>query len=336
MVVPEGPALNVQYFPSNTYCIVNNGSISAAPVNGHSPYTFSLDNIHFQANAVFNNLGAGNYTVYTKDSVGCTNQGNVTIQNYGGNPDTASFSISSTDANNFCSSFSSVQVYGTTSYYGDNIDYDVYINDTLKLSGGASSHFQPAINLSLYNLHLNDRIYVVMRFPSTHCQPYVYDTSNVIVVRPFVANGGPDKLVCTSGGSTNIGLPAETNFSYSWSSVPVGFTSSVANPVVQPTVPTTYILTSTYSTNFGNYCVSTDTVKVNFENSWTGSVSTVWENPANWSCNVLPDSTTKVHINSGLVNYPVISSNPVVGSMDIQPGASVLVKTGYSLALINH
>src|SRR5690606_13933356 len=26
-----------------------------------------------------------------------------------------------------------------------------------------------------------------------------------------------------------------------------------------------------------------------FENSWLGSVDTVWENPANWTCGIVPD-----------------------------------------------
>jgi hypothetical protein len=40
-------------------------------------------------------------------------------------------------------------------------------------------------------------------------------------------------------------------------------------------------------------------VTIKFSNEWTGAVSNVWEDPANWLCGAVPDINTDVLINSG-------------------------------------
>ncbi len=59
-------------------------------------------------------------------------------------------------------------------------------------------------------------------------------------------------------------------------------------------------------------------------NHWTGSVSSDWENPANWSCGKLPDANTDVVINSGTV---VTNSNIVIRTFTINP--TVAFTVGY-------
>jgi hypothetical protein len=43
---------------------------------------------------------------------------------------------------------------------------------------------------------------------------------------------------------------------------------------------------------------------VKFEMTWMGTANTAWENPANWSCNSLPDANTDVTISGGRERYP--------------------------------
>jgi len=50
---------------------------------------------------------------------------------------------------------------------------------------------------------------------------------------------GPDRSICF-GSSTPIGSVALSEACYAWSSIPEGFTSSISNPIVAPTVTTTY------------------------------------------------------------------------------------------------
>lgn len=82
----------------------------------------------------------------------------------------------------------------------------------------------------------------------------------VVSVNPSpVANAGTDKTVCY-GNSVQIGAASQSGFNYSWSSIPAGFSSSIANPVVTTLQTIKYVLLkSSVSTG----CYDTDTVQVN-------------------------------------------------------------------------
>jgi uncharacterized repeat protein (TIGR01451 family) len=65
--------------------------------------------------------------------------------------------------------------------------------------------------------------------------------------------------------------------------------------------------------------------------SWTGAVSTAWENPMNWSNGLVPDINTIVIIPAGVPNFPEINSNAFCYRISVMPSATVLVKTGFKL-----
>lgn len=77
----------------------------------------------------------------------------------------------------------------------------------------------------------------------------------------------------------------------------------------------------------------TNTETLTFLSVWTGIASTAWNDPGNWSCNVVPEKNTDVVINAGLQNYPVINENITVGSLYVQMGATVTIASGYKLTL---
>lgn len=81
-------------------------------------------------------------------------------------------------------------------------------------------------------------------------------------------------------------------------------------------------------TNTGNGNVYT----IKFNDGWTGAINTSWENPANWSCALLPDSNTDVVITNGNV---VINSNVIVKSLTIKPGATLTVNTGFKITVLH-
>ncbi len=73
------------------------------------------------------------------------------------------------------------------------------------------------------------------------------------------------------------------------------------------------------------------TIKLNI--SWTGAVSTAWENVANWSCGALPTDNSDVIINAGKPNFPQLNSNATIRTLRVNPGATVTVKTGFNLTI---
>jgi len=71
-----------------------------------------------------------------------------------------------------------------------------------------------------------------------------------------------------------------------------------------------------------------------FGMAWEGTASNVWEDPANWSCNNLPDANTDVTINSGKPNYPQVSSNVTIRTLRMNPGATGQVNSGFTLTIV--
>ena len=69
--------------------------------------------------------------------------------------------------------------------------------------------------------------------------------SVMVTVNPLPdAIAGENRAICLNS-NTQLGAPPFAGRTYRWSSVPVGFTSTLANPIVSPTVTTTYTLVET-------------------------------------------------------------------------------------------
>jgi uncharacterized protein (DUF2141 family) len=58
---------------------LSNGSATASPAGGASPYTYSLDGLSYQSGSTFNGLAAGTYALYVKDALGCVNSVSFTV-----------------------------------------------------------------------------------------------------------------------------------------------------------------------------------------------------------------------------------------------------------------
>ncbi len=93
----------------------------------------------------------------------------------------------------------------------------------------------------------------------------------------------------------------------------------------------------TYRINSSDPCVSTAaTTDVAIANDsvfvWMGAVDNTWENPANWSCNMLPTPSASVTIYSGTV---VINSNVTIDRLVVKPGATLNVNSGFNLTVLH-
>ncbi|MES2850916.1 MAG: hypothetical protein V4685_17830 [Bacteroidota bacterium] len=75
----------------------------------------------------------------------------------------------------------------------------------------------------------------------------------------------------------------------------------------------------------GNF---SNTVTLKFINTWRGTVNNLWNNPANWSCNSLPEANTDVIVNTGT---PVLNANGTCRSISVSAGASFTANAGFTL-----
>jgi hypothetical protein len=70
---------------------------------------------------------------------------------------------------------------------------------------------------------------------------------------------------------------------------------------------------------------------------WTGSVSTDWNTPGNWSTNVVPKAGDDVIIPVVTTHYPVVNESPatpaVCNNLTIASGAIVTIATGKALTI---
>ena len=128
------------------------------------------------------------------------------------------------------------------------------------------------------------------------------DTVEIGTTTRPTADAGKDKTICP-GNSVQIGATSQTGFSYSWSSMPIGFTSTTANPTDMPAQTTTYILEKSVT---GSGCNDLDTVIVTIASTPLPKISGI-DNLCNG--NVLNYSTAnnsgnnyKWKITGGIIN----------------------------------
>ena len=74
---------------------------------------------------------------------------------------------------------------------------------------------------------------------------FIEDTFEVVTDPLPDAQVISDTTICEFD-SINVGAPSVLGHTYSWSSIPVGFTSTSSNPLVTPTLSTTYIPVCSY------------------------------------------------------------------------------------------
>ncbi len=84
------------------------------------------------------------------------------------------------------------------------------------------------------------------------------DTIVVSLNQRPTANAGKDQNICP-GATAQFGEAAQSGFTYSWTSIPPGFTSASANPTDQPAFNTRYIVEKSIT---GTGCKGSDTVLI--------------------------------------------------------------------------
>lgn len=153
----------------------------------------------------------------------------------------------------------------------------------------------------------------------------------------YVLGGGvvPPSDPCVGG---NISLTSGiTGAAYQWQvNTGGGFVNITNNATYTGTTLQTLQINNAPSTFYGyqyrcnvngNFS-SVTTLK--FVNYWRGTVNNLWNNPANWSCNVLPDANTDAVINTGTA---ILNVNGTCRSIAVSAAASFTVNNGFTLLI---
>jgi PKD repeat protein len=217
---------------SNTsICLNKSTTIGATAVTG-STYSWSSSPSGFSstsANPTVTPSATTTYTVTETNSNSCVNSNSVTI------------TVNSLPAA-AAGSGSSMCPGGTANIGGTAVSGSTY-SWSSSPSGFSSTSANPSVSPT------TTTVYTVTETNSNGC---VNSNSVTITVNPVPsAFTGPAKSIC-SGNSITIGGTAVSGNSYSWTSSPTGFTSSVSNPTVSPTVTTTYTLVESVSSGCNN------------------------------------------------------------------------------------
>ena len=68
------------------------------------------------------------------------------------------------------------------------------------------------------------------------------------------------------------------------------------------------------------------------KNRWLGTISSAWNDPANWSCNRVPSAISSAIILPA-TNNPVITINAAAKEVILQPGSFLTLNSGYNLTV---
>ena len=111
------------------------------------------------------------------------------------------------------------------------------------------------------------------------------DSVMVTVIPLPVVDAGSADTICV-GESIQLGAPTQGGFSYAWTSIPAGFTSTLADPIVAPIVSTRYFLTVTTDVTGTPGCQDTADVVITVENPPVidaGTDETICEDQSNFT-----------------------------------------------------
>ncbi|MFA7381532.1 MAG: T9SS type A sorting domain-containing protein [Bacteroidia bacterium] len=151
------------------------------------------------------------------------------------------------------------------------------------------------------------------------------------------------QTICT--GSTPSGLTGTTptgevgSYTYLWqssvTSSTAGFSSASGTNNTQNYSPgslsqTTWYRRIVYSGSCTSNTSTAIAITVNTPGTWLGGTSTAWSNTANWTCPMVPDSSTNVTISSGATYMPVISDARTCNNLTIGSGATLTLDNAAS------
>ncbi len=150
-------------------------------------------------------------------------------------------------------------------------------------------------------------------------------------------NFSTDSVIsCGIGNSTMVTNLAGTT--YQWQiNTGTGFVNIIDNVNFSGSSTKTLQLTSAPTSWYGyQYQCITNGIAGNiytlkFAAYWSGAANTIWANPLNWTCGVVPDGNTDAFINTGTV---VVNASAVCRSLFLTNGIPFTVSNGLSFIIM--
>lgn len=281
----------------------SNGTATVSGIGGTTPYTYTWNTTPIQTNSTATGLSAGTYIVTITDSVGCTGNDTVTIDQ----PDSLVATITSA-ANVLCNgedngSATATATGGTTPY--------TYSWNTIPTQTNAT-----ATNLSAGT-------YTVIVTDGKNCE----DTASVNITEPSVIDASiisSNKVLCNGGNNGSATAAANGGtapYSYSWNTVPTqtnatavnltagtyivivtdtnGCTDTASVIISEPTTLNTAISNTTSVDCYGG------------DNGTATAIATGGTTPYSYSWNTVPaqTTTTATNLTAGIYKVTITDSN---------------------------
>jgi gliding motility-associated-like protein len=197
----------------------SNGVINITSSGGVTPYQYSLNGTTYQTGSTFN-IAAGAYTVYVKDNNGCIKtQPNVTITQ------PAPLTLSATTSAASCNGGADGVITATAG--GGNSGFQYSIDGV---------NFQPS---NTFNVTAGN--YTVTVKDGNSCSSTTNTT--VILTNNLTFSKGNDTTIC-EGGSAQLSAISNAA-SFIWTPATALSSTSIANPVANPTTTTQYTVMAT-------------------------------------------------------------------------------------------
>lgn len=163
-------------------------------------------------------------------------------------------------------------------------------------------------------------------------------TSTYAIMKPYSA------LQCPANSTSFTTTIVGTNYQWQVNNVS-GYVNINNDPVYSNVSTNTITITNAppvfFTNNYrceittGNGIVYSQLFILKYSMVWLGATSNAWENPANWSCNMVPNEKTEVIINSGTQFSPEINVSTNIRTLIAVPASNLVIKTG-AVLLVNH
>lgn len=332
---PFGGTFYITNSPSTVACVATEEEIKPADLVG---VTTSTNNItKFQGGSGFWNAGATSLNQvldngYAKTTVVETN----TTRIFGLSTDARATTHSSATNTTIqygimLASNSRFYVYEiesdgvTYSFRGDYGSYSAGSVFTIKVDNGTVRYYHGTTNFFTSSVTPTLPLVVDVSFNdlSATLGSIVVSNGCTGVFNAIVANAGASPIYQWKLNGVNVGTNAP---SYTDSNLGAGNTvTCTMTPNINGCLTGQLSNLITVATIGGASSPST---------SWTGAVSTVWENSANWS-NGRPTGYLKVTIPAGMPRYPSLASTAGAYDLTVQSGASVTISGSNQLTIFN-